>query len=126
MFNQLKLSYSTIVFYYTPAPEKKYIKIQQLTEYQSPEHHTDAPFLHNGIVDVASLEAQERQTTSTSKKIMSHCWLKSPWPGLLPVEDNEQCSTAKYRAKFPSIGSHSPERKQTRGGLGGWRHSRHK
>jgi len=51
---------------------------------------------------------------------MSHCWLKSPRPGLLPVEDNKQCGIAKYRAEFPIIGSHSPERKQTRGGLGGW------
>jgi len=36
------------------------------------------------------------------------------------VEDNEQCGTAKYRAELPGIGSHSPERKQTRGGLGDW------
>ena len=57
---------------------------------------------------------------------MSHCWLKSPRPGLLPVEENEQCGTAKYRADFPGISSRSPERKQTRGGLGDWRHSRHK
>jgi len=57
---------------------------------------------------------------------MSHCWLKSPRPDLLSVEENEQYGTAKYRAEFPSIGSLSPERKQTRGGLGGWRHSRHK
>ena len=55
---------------------------------------------------------------------MSHCWLKSPRPGLLPVEDNEQCGTAKYRTEFPGIGSRSPERKQTRGGLGGWRYSK--
>ena len=52
---------------------------------------------------------------------MSHCWIKSPRPGLLPVEENEQCGTAKYRAEFPGIGSRSPERKQTRGGLGDWR-----
>jgi len=51
---------------------------------------------------------------------------KIPRPGLLPVEENEQCGTAKYCAEFPSIGSRSPERRQTRGGLGDWRHSRHK
>ncbi|MCD4799500.1 MAG: hypothetical protein K8R19_10915 [Methanosarcinales archaeon] len=65
-------------------------------------------------------QKREKQTTRTlEKKIMSHCWRKSPRPGLLPVEENEQCGTAKYCVEFPRIGSHSPERKQTRGGLGG-------
>ena len=44
----------------------------------------------------------------------------------LPDEENEQCSTAKYCVEFPGIGSHSQECKQTRGGLGGGRHFRHK
>jgi len=66
-------------------------------------------------------QKREKQTNRTLeiKKFMSHCRLKSPRPRLFPVEDNEQCGTAKYRAELPGIGSHSPERKQTRGGLGG-------
>lgn len=46
--------------------------------------------------------------------------------GELPDEENEQCSTAKYCVEYPSIGSHSLECYQTRGGLGGGRHFRHK
>ena len=54
---------------------------------------------------------------------MSHCGLKSPRPGLLPGEENGKCDIVRCRAEFPSIGSHSPERKRTRGGLSDWRHS---
>ncbi len=54
---------------------------------------------------------------------MSHCGLKSPRPGLLPGEENGKCDIARCRAAFPSIGSHSPERKRTKGGLSDLRHS---
>ena len=54
---------------------------------------------------------------------MSHCGLKSPHLGLLPDEEYGKCGIARCRAEFPSIGSHSPERKRTRGGLSDWRHS---
>ena len=54
---------------------------------------------------------------------MSHCGLKSPRPGLLPGEENGKCDIARCRAAFPSIGSHSPERKRTKGGLSMKRHS---
>ena len=54
---------------------------------------------------------------------MSHYGFKSPHPGLLPDEENRKCSIVRCCAAFPSIGSHSPERKRTRGGLSDWRHS---
>ena len=85
----------------------------------------DAPFFQNRVVDGHALKHKREKQTNRKleiKKIMSHCWLKSPRPGLLTVEENEQCCTAKYRAEFHSIGSRSPERKQTRSGLGGWGH----
>ena len=59
-------------------------------------------------------------------KNMSHYGFKSPHLGLLPDEENGMCGIAKYGAEFPSIGSHSPKRKRTQGGLSDWRHSRHK
>ncbi len=49
---------------------------------------------------------------------MSHCGLKSLRTVLLPSEENKKCSIVRCCAEFPSIGSHSPERKRTRGGLG--------
>ncbi len=55
---------------------------------------------------------------------MSHYGLKSPRPGLLPDEENRKCGIVRCCAAFPSIGSHSPERKRTRGGLSDWRHSK--
>ena len=61
-----------------------------------------------------------------TQKIMSHCGLKSFRPGLLLDEENGKCSIARCRAEFPNIGSHSPNRKRTQGGLSDWRHSRHK
>jgi hypothetical protein len=54
---------------------------------------------------------------------MSHCGLKSYRPGLLLDEENGKCGIVRCCAEFPSIGSHSPERKRTRGGLSDWRHS---
>jgi len=42
---------------------------------------------------------------------MSHCGFKSPYPGLLPEEENGKYDIAKYGAEFPSIGNHSPKRK---------------
>lgn len=54
---------------------------------------------------------------------MSHKGLKSRGLGLLPDEENGKCGIAKYGAKFPSIGNHSPKRKRTRGGLDMRRHS---
>ena len=54
---------------------------------------------------------------------MSHCGLKSPHLDLLPDEENGKCGIVRCCAAFPSIGSHSPERKRTRGGLSDWRHS---
>ena len=54
---------------------------------------------------------------------MSHCRFKSPHLGLLPDEKNGKCGIVRCCAEFPSIGSHSPERKRTRGGLSDWRHS---
>ena len=54
---------------------------------------------------------------------MSHCGLKSPRPGLLPGEENGKCGIVRCCAEFPIIGSHSPKRKRTRGGLNDWRHS---
>ena len=54
---------------------------------------------------------------------MSHCGLKSPHLGLLPDEENGKCGIVRCCAAFPSIGSHSPERKRTRGGLSDLRHS---
>ena len=59
-------------------------------------------------------------------KSMSHCGLKSPHLGLLPDEENGKCGIVRCCAEFPSIGSHSPKRKRTQGGLSDWRHSRHK
>jgi len=56
-------------------------------------------------------------------KSMSHWGLKSPRPGLLPDEENGKCDIARCCAEFPSIGSHSLERKRTIGGLSDWRHS---
>jgi len=44
-------------------------------------------------------------------------------PGLLPDEENGKCGIVRCRAEFPSIGSHSPEHKRTRGSLSDWRHS---
>ena len=77
----------------------------------------------SGVVDWRPLKHKKDKPPGHLRKIMSHCWLKSPRPVLLPVEENEQCGTAMYRAEFPSIGSCSLERKGTRGGLGGWRYS---
>ena len=57
---------------------------------------------------------------------MSHYGFKSLHLGLLPDEENGKCGTARCCAEFPSIGSHSPKRKRTQGGLSDWRHSRHK
>ena len=57
---------------------------------------------------------------------MSHCGLKSPHRALLPDEENRKCSAAKYCAEFPNIGSHSPKRKRTRGGLSDWQQSQWK
>ena len=54
---------------------------------------------------------------------MSHCGLKSPHLGLLPDEENGKCGIVRCRAAFPSIGSHSPERKRTKGGLSDLRHT---
>ncbi len=54
-------------------------------------------------------------------KSMSHCGLKSPHPGLLPDEENGKCGIVRCCAEFPGIGSHSPKRKRTQGGLGDWR-----
>ena len=54
---------------------------------------------------------------------MSHCGLKSPYPGLLLDEENGKCGIARCRAAFPSIGSHSPKRMRTEGGFSDWRHS---
>ena len=54
---------------------------------------------------------------------MSAQGLKSRRSGLLLNEEKRKCDIARYRAEFPSIGSHSPERKRTRGGLSDWRHS---
>ena len=54
---------------------------------------------------------------------MSYCVLKSPCPGLLPGEENGKCGIVRCCAEFPIIGSHSPKRKRTRGGLSDWRHS---
>jgi len=54
---------------------------------------------------------------------MSHCGLKSRRPGLLPDKENGNSGIGRCCAEFPSIGSHSPKRKRTRGGLGDWRQS---
>ncbi|MCD4842778.1 MAG: hypothetical protein K8R08_12400 [Methanosarcinales archaeon] len=54
---------------------------------------------------------------------MSRCGLKSPHRGLLPDEENGKCGIVRYCAEFLSIGSHSPKRKRTQGGLSDLRHS---
>jgi hypothetical protein len=41
---------------------------------------------------------------------MSIQGLKSLRSGLLLDEENGKCGIAKYGAKFPSIGNHSPKR----------------
>ena len=54
---------------------------------------------------------------------MSHYGFKSPHLGLLPDEENGKCDIVRCCAEFPSIGSHSPKRKRTQGGLNMKRHS---
>ncbi len=54
---------------------------------------------------------------------MSHCGLKSLRTVLLPSEEKRKCGIVRCCAEFPSIGSHSPKRKRTQGGLGDWRQS---
>ena len=93
------------------------------------EHLPRCPGLKRSGVrgsDWRALKHKNDKTPRHRRKNHIPLLAKIPRPCLLPVEDNEQCGSAKYGAKFPGIGSRSPERKQTRGGLGGWRHPRHK
>jgi hypothetical protein len=57
---------------------------------------------------------------------MSIQGLKSLRTDLFPDEENGKCCIVMCCAEFPSIGSHSPKRKRTQGGLSMMRHSRHK
>ncbi len=72
---------------------------------------------HCGIGD-ACLEAQERKNNKKDIKmnVTALCppGFKSHCVGLLLRKENGKCSTAKYCAEFPNIGSHSPKRKRTR------------
>ena len=67
---------------------------------------------------ITSYFGEKHQLDSYQLYPNDHCGLKSYCPGLLPGEENGKCSIAKCRAEFPSVGSHSPEREVTRGGLG--------